>query len=255
MTLRTLLPWGKFSRIAWAVMVVAGLALSASIPAAETLPPDGRTGNFSLPWAREPAGGSTPSEEEPAPADKPARAPTRAAAQGALFHYVDQPYVPSTDVTMDTPWGQLPFSRRVAFQHSTEEGPGFKVSVPVRWQRAVQKHPGLGGMQYRFVAPNELTRVVVVVFPMEEQVDLVDFLESKQTELLSSFKNVMARDMLLRGRKGLGAYYQGILLCRDAACHVFLGRHQSKGYLVYGLYFDREGGLDVAKILSTVRIF
>ncbi|MFH0911293.1 MAG: hypothetical protein V1918_07325 [Planctomycetota bacterium] len=189
---------------------------------------------------------------ESPPQEEPASVPT---APGIRIRLADETIVPATEVAFATPWGETRFCREGVYQSASDEGPGFTVKVPAGWTTVTQPHALLGGIQHRYVAPDGLTRVVVVTFPMEKNEDLAAFLGERQVHLFSSFKNIAARNVVLARRKGLGCYLQGILFCRDAACHLFLTRYNAKGYLVYGLYFDPEGADAVGQVLNSVRIF
>lgn len=159
------------------------------------------------------------------------------------------------NLRMATPWGEIPFTAPGAYQYKVDRGPGYRVHVPEAWTVKETRHRVLDGMQHRYADPTSLTRVVVATFPMEEETDPAAFLAEHQVELLSSFKPVEARRVVLGRRTGIGVYYQGILLMRDAACHLFFTQYKRKGYVAYGLYFDKRGGQRVAEILQSLRIF
>ncbi|MHC4883787.1 MAG: hypothetical protein ACYTGH_01735 [Planctomycetota bacterium] len=167
----------------------------------------------------------------------------------------DIPLAPATAIKFNTPWGAMPFALRDVYHHEPDRGPGFSAKVPRGWHMQKLKHNLLGGTQHRYTSPNGLSRVVVVIFPMAEAVDLPTFLAGVHVKLLSSFKLMEARRAALGRRSGIGVYYQGILLMRDAGCHLFLTRYKNKGYLAYGLYFDRPGGFEIARVMQSIRIF
>lgn len=163
--------------------------------------------------------------------------------------------IPATSITLSTIWGNLPFAMQGAYHSTLYRGPGFSISIPNNWRTEKKPHEILGGTQHRYTAPDELSYIVVVTFPMEDDQDLAKYLEEKHVKLLSSFKNVSAQNVILGKRKGLACYYQGILLMRDVACNLFFTNYKNKGYMIYGLYFDRQGGLEVAQIVNSLRIY
>ncbi len=163
--------------------------------------------------------------------------------------------VSAAAVNLNTLWGTIPFARQNAYQSNLFRGPGFSISIPKSWKEEVKPYTILDGTQHRYTSPDGYNYIVVVVFPMIEDVDLANFLQSKHAKMLSSFKNKSARNVILARRRGLGCFYEGILLMRDVACNLFFTRYKKKGYMIYGLYFDRQGGLTVAEIMQSLRIY
>ncbi|MBN1258010.1 MAG: hypothetical protein JXA52_09940 [Planctomycetes bacterium] len=196
----------------------------------------------------------TPEEEEEAPVE-PMLQPQPSPHEVVV---ASQQLVPATTIEFQTPWGMIPFCHKAAYHYDTERGPGFTIPIPEDWKRTEpQKHPVLGGMQYRYIAPSGYPHapyVVVAVFPMKDDVDLADFLSKKQVAMFSSFKFKEAHNVSLGRRSGIGVYYEGILKMSDVSCHLFLTRYKGKGYAVYGLYFDRAGGEAIGKVMNSIRI-
>lgn len=221
-------------------------ATDAEAEATPNVPlPEGWGGSASAPAP--PADGAEPAAEE---ADPPRNGRERPRVQVG-----EAPLTPSSRFTFATPWGEMAFAQQEVYPHDQARGPAFMVKVPDTWSQRELKHEILGGLQHRYTAANGLERVVVVTFPLEEEIDFAAYLEEVQVRLLSSFKPLEYRRISLGRRSGLGAVYQGILNMRDVVCHLFVTRYKKKGYVVYGLYFDREGGERVSHVLHSVRIY
>jgi hypothetical protein len=188
------------------------------------------------------------------PAGRPAPRPRQPRGPQPVV-VADAPLAPASAFLVQTPWGELPFAEQGAYHREEIHGPGFTIKAPEGWRHSESKHPVIPGMQHRFTAPDGLTRVVVVVFPMTDEPNLAEYITGKQVQLLSSFKFRRARRISLARRTGVGVAYRGILFMRDAMCHLFLTDYMDKGYLVYGIYFDREGGESVGAVMHSLKVF
>jgi hypothetical protein len=169
---------------------------------------------------------------------------------------ISSPKVVSAEsIEFSTLWGRMPFARRGSYQYRTYRGPGFSIKIPTSWQEKVLPHEILGGTQHRYISNDGLTYLVVVTFSLENGSNLENYLAKKQVKLLSAFKNISMYNVVLGRKKGLGGLYQGILMMRDVNCHLFFTQHKGKGYMVYGLYFDHDGGISISSVLASLRIF
>jgi hypothetical protein len=169
---------------------------------------------------------------------------------------ISSPKVVSAEsIEFSTLWGRMPFARRGSYQYRTYRGPGFSIKIPTSWQEKVLPHKILGGTQHRYISDDGLTYLVVVTFSLENGSNLENYLAKKQVKLLSAFKNISMYNVVLGRKKGLGGLYQGILMMQDVNCHLFFTQHKGKGYMVYGLYFDHDGGISISSVLASLRIF
>ncbi|MHC4870734.1 MAG: hypothetical protein ACYTFY_02715 [Planctomycetota bacterium] len=199
-------------------------------------------------------GGNAAAEKTKAPSSNRFRADNMPPAGDRLV-FISAREVPAGTVRLSTIWGNLSFASQGAYHSDLFRGPGFSISIPKGWRKEEKPHVVLGGTQHRYTASDGLSYIVVVTFPLNEEVDLSEFLQKKHVRLLSSFKNRSAQKVILGRRKGIGAFYEGILMMRDAACNLFFTRYKKKGYMVYGLYFDHEGGMQISQIINSLRIY